>query len=311
MPNADPRQARHDQRWIEAYNDGSYDIPPYGVCEYTDSLFPDKANKHTRQVLEVRRPSADNLTTVCVNGPGRIRKGGYGQVTLDYPTYALYTYSLATDETPEVGDEWGTEAKKFTLKKGNTGFQIIGGVVNNGASAAVRVERKSGGLPWYHVYSVIGVTLTGTKQKVPFRQDYPLYLETTGHDFNLINDEVKVNASGVYLLTATVLFYIAGGAAPNPEYPAQIFGEVYSSSTQNAFLTASPTSGMSYIDIAMAPNGEGFMTAGITTIIPISTVPFYIGVTARMNTDPGWHSTGSFVSKSSMVLSCLQKGISE
>jgi hypothetical protein len=103
-------------RWLTARNVYAGVIPAFGLVKVSEV--------DADGTLQVTRPDADGQD-VYVNGPVKIVQGGYGNVTRDWPAFALYT---AADGTPTNGDTWGAKSGDFTLRKGFAGFTIEGGV---------------------------------------------------------------------------------------------------------------------------------------------------------------------------------------
>lgn len=109
----DGRSPVEQQRWIDAINVDTVDIPPYGCCEIvTNNVIGDRTR------LQVRRPTADGLPQVVLNGLKIMPAGGGGFVTRDYPAFALATGA--------VGDMQGSQANSFTLKASVPGFILLG-----------------------------------------------------------------------------------------------------------------------------------------------------------------------------------------
>jgi hypothetical protein len=139
----DTRSPHQQQRWLELVNVGSSSIPSGGVCEVVGSM-RDAENQAT--ILQVRRPIADCLPNVVINGPLRIPSGKSARIgTNDYPAWAFYNNG---DGTPMSGQMWGSVKDSFALGKGRQGFTIAGdpfnGVPYEGSSNAsfVRVLRS-------------------------------------------------------------------------------------------------------------------------------------------------------------------------
>lgn len=118
------------QRWIPIKNTGSQVIPPWGVCEIEDT-----ATANGAFFYKAKRPTADSLARVVVNGPMEVPVNGFGRGTHDWPTVALYD----TGDSPAVGDSYGTQTDKFTLKEDNTGFLIVGSSIGSGTQSRVPV----------------------------------------------------------------------------------------------------------------------------------------------------------------------------
>lgn len=138
MIPVDQRAPFIQQRWVELYNAGAYDIPGFGVCEITGASRPENINNAQaggRTVLSVTRPTEDSPAAVCINGPMPIAAGAYGFGTLDYPAYALYDDANA----PAAGDTWGAASGTFELTKDKAGFVVLG----DAANGIVRIDRAA------------------------------------------------------------------------------------------------------------------------------------------------------------------------
>lgn len=117
----DTRSPHQQQRWIELVNVGSGSIPSGGLCEVTGST-RDAENQAT--ILQVRRPTADSLPNIVLNGPLQIPAGKKARIgTNDYPAWAFYN---PADGTPIPGQMWGSVKDSFALGKGRQGFTIAG-----------------------------------------------------------------------------------------------------------------------------------------------------------------------------------------
>lgn len=130
----------HQQRWIEAKNDGSTTIPAFGICQITGSARPDTSSTETpdggRTSLTVQVPdSSTYLLDFAINGHVPIAAGKYGYVTQQYPCYVAYN----TAQTPAYGDEWGVAASSSLVVKNRPGLLILGDT--NGT--IVRVDKTS------------------------------------------------------------------------------------------------------------------------------------------------------------------------
>lgn len=139
----DNRSAHQQQRFIEIENVGAHQIPPFGVCEVVESQRPESATQQTpgggRTVLQVKRPTADGLCNVVVNGPLAVAPGASCAIaTNDYPTVALWAVSGA-ESPPVSGQIWGTVKDQFHLGPGRQGFAVAGDA--DAATSTVRVFR--------------------------------------------------------------------------------------------------------------------------------------------------------------------------
>lgn len=108
-------------RWLEIYNDGSDDIPPYAVCRVTGV---DEGSN----IFLVDQPNADSQREIVINGPIGVPAGFYGQAHRADPCTVLYE---TADGTPASGEDWGTKNGSWKIHKGNTGFRILGNASDN------------------------------------------------------------------------------------------------------------------------------------------------------------------------------------
>lgn len=140
MIDQGPFSPFHQQRWIEAKNNGSTTIPAFGICQILDSTRPDSSSAETpsggRTVLSVQVPdSSTYLLTFAVNGAKPIAAGKTGEVTMHFPCYVAYD----TANTPAYGEEWGPQASSSLALKNHPGLIILGD--QNGTT--VRVDRSN------------------------------------------------------------------------------------------------------------------------------------------------------------------------
>lgn len=134
----DTRSPHQQQRWIELKNTGGSDIPAFAVVEVDGASHDDMG----RTILHVKRPTADNLANVVVNGAQVIPVGEQGRVgTNDFPAYVL-----CTGGTPAAGERWGTTANSYYIQQNKSGFRICGD--HDTATEVVRVMRDSAGSRW-------------------------------------------------------------------------------------------------------------------------------------------------------------------
>lgn len=113
-PPQDVRSPVQQQRWIECVNVGSQEIPPHGCCEIVGTTTAGIG----RTVLQVKRPTADGLANVVLNGVQPIQAAKHGYCTKDFPAFALGTTS--------VGEPCGSQKDSFALKTGVSGFVSLG-----------------------------------------------------------------------------------------------------------------------------------------------------------------------------------------
>lgn len=131
----------HQQRWVEAYNDGAATIPSRGICEITDSYRPDSASAETpnggRTVLKVRQPTTSYVLKFAINGPLAIAAGKTGFVTTHYPAWVAYNAAY----TPATDEEWGITSGSCLVTRYRSGLIILGDAIASGASGFVRVDK--------------------------------------------------------------------------------------------------------------------------------------------------------------------------
>ena len=93
------------------------EIPSHGVVRVTGVTSDGQ--------LECDQPNEDGQD-VWIASDGAFVSGGYSTVTRQ-ATYARYETS---DGTPANGEQWGAGSGSFKLRKGKTGFRIVGNPVN-------------------------------------------------------------------------------------------------------------------------------------------------------------------------------------
>jgi hypothetical protein len=177
IPNPDKRV------WYKCVPDSGSTpaAPAFGVVEIVDVVL-----EGDQPVIHYQRPSEDNLTKTAVLWgqaiPSGATAGAEGLCTLE-PTFAAYN----TASAPAFDEDWGTEASSYLIKKGNTGFKILG-AINSGAvfvrrpetdtSTATRFYNDSGEtIPAYGCMAVTGVHTDPAYVKVgkpstTFRRQY-------------------------------------------------------------------------------------------------------------------------------------------
>jgi len=136
-PAAGPQPRRgpageRDSKWFTYRNDSGEAIPAYACLQLTGNAFDDSG----RVILTVAKPNADSIAGCPLNGHRSVAIGGFGRCTFE-PWRALYNAA----STPAFGESWGSEANQWPIKKGNTGFQILGAhTTGSGARVSVRPE---------------------------------------------------------------------------------------------------------------------------------------------------------------------------
>jgi len=133
----------HDVRWLLAVNEGSQEIPPFGVVEIVGV----EHEYQNEVVLKVQRPTSDNPDLFAVNGWQPIDINGYGSVSLSGPVYVAYD----TSETPAFGEEWGPQENSFLAKQGSMGLFSFGPTTIGDAKSTkiVLVDILRGGSRFY------------------------------------------------------------------------------------------------------------------------------------------------------------------
>lgn len=106
--------------WQIVKNVDSMEIPPFAVVQVWTS-------DPSKNLIEVKRPTADSLQTVMINGNAPIPPDSEGLMTFNSPAVIL---TRVSDGEPVQGDNWGTVADSFELGKGNAGFIALRAVGN-------------------------------------------------------------------------------------------------------------------------------------------------------------------------------------
>lgn len=113
---------------------GGGDAPAYAPMEVTGT--------NSDGLITVKKPSADNLSQVVINGPTTLKEGGEGQATQDYPARVYYDTGTGTPAVATPAQTWGTLAGSWKLNKDKTGFRPMGG---NDAESALFEKPASAG----------------------------------------------------------------------------------------------------------------------------------------------------------------------
>ena len=110
----------HNPRWLQLYNEGSYEIPAYGIVEITGASY-DLANPDAPALmLKGDRPSADGLLQIAINSWKPIPYGETGLVTMDGPVLVdAGSVSAAT------GDSIGSQENSFLPSEDFAGITIF------------------------------------------------------------------------------------------------------------------------------------------------------------------------------------------
>jgi len=110
-------------RWLPVYNTESIPVPPFAVMRTTGI---------EDGVYQVAQPNADSMTEVLINGPVSIPPLTKGSGHRTDPAQVLIE---TIDGTPAVGNDYGTEASNWKLRKNKTGFRVLGSVGDNTVEA--------------------------------------------------------------------------------------------------------------------------------------------------------------------------------
>jgi hypothetical protein len=108
-------------RWLSFRNDSGEEVPGFAVLRPTGVI-----SVEGQAVLTIAKPDSDGGSFYFFNGPFPVKYGKFGSGTADFPCFAAYDDS----DAPQVGDVWGAKSGQWTLKKGNSGFKIVGGATN-------------------------------------------------------------------------------------------------------------------------------------------------------------------------------------
>lgn len=115
--------------WFPAKNISGEEIPTYGLVRVTGVTSDGQ--------LEVQKPNTDGQD-VWIAGDGAFINGGFSAITRQ----AMYARYETADGTPANGETWGAGNGSFKLRKGNSGFTVIGNPVNE--TVLVAPERGGG-----------------------------------------------------------------------------------------------------------------------------------------------------------------------
>src|SRR5262245_5062848 len=113
---AERRNELNQVRMVRAKNNSSsLTIPAYGLVRVV--------SVDTTGLVTVDRPNVSG-EGVMVTSSQPIQPSGYGAVTRDWPTYALYE---SGDGTPATGESWGAGNGTYKLRKNVGGSLVIQG----------------------------------------------------------------------------------------------------------------------------------------------------------------------------------------
>lgn len=170
-----PQDPTSATRWLPVYNTESIPIPPFAVMRTTGI--------DSDGIYQVAQPNADSMTEVLINGPVSIPPLTKGSGHRTDPAQVLIE---TIDGTPAVGNDYGTEASNWKLRKNKTGFRVLGSVGDN------TVEATFYGSAWKRlVDSVSGITVQDGAPSTSF----------TGVTIVQFGAEAYLNAFNPFLLT--------------------------------------------------------------------------------------------------------------
>jgi hypothetical protein len=139
MGITDPKAAIGGGRWMPFKNTGTEPVPPYGVIRIDGTVLVNGAI-----VWRGIKPDVEvTVGNVAFNGPTEVAELAFGACTFDVPCRALY--SDGTDDDLELNDEVGPEADEWHLKKGNSGFVVLGGIDTEAGYCLIGKEGGGGG----------------------------------------------------------------------------------------------------------------------------------------------------------------------
>lgn len=121
-------------RMLPVLNDSGEAIPPLAAMRISGL-------NTTYGVYTVGKPDAASQTQgIVFNGPTEIGTGLRGAAFMNPPVMAL---GHPDDDAPVAGDDWGTEADEWKLRKDNTGFKAIGNILTNDLGHFMQVDRAA------------------------------------------------------------------------------------------------------------------------------------------------------------------------
>jgi hypothetical protein len=139
MGITDPKAAVGGGRWMPFKNIGPETVPPYGVIRFDGTELINGAI-----VWRAIRPDVEaTVGNVAFNGPTSVEVRAFGACTYDAPCRALY--SDGSDDDLAVNDDVGPEENQYHLKKGNSGFKVLGGIDTEAGYCLIGKEGGGGG----------------------------------------------------------------------------------------------------------------------------------------------------------------------
>lgn len=108
-------------RWLSFRNATTETIPPFAVLRATGAI-----QVEGQAVLTANQPNSDGGSSYLFNGPFAVPTGGFGSCTAEFPCFAAHDLA----DAPSTGEEWGAAAGSWRLKKGNSGYKVVGGSID-------------------------------------------------------------------------------------------------------------------------------------------------------------------------------------
>jgi hypothetical protein len=139
MGITDPKAAVGGGRWMPFKNTSDETIPAYAVVKFNGTQLINGAI-----VWKMVKPDAEaTVGNVAFNGPTEVAQFGFGACTYDVPCRVLY--SDGSDDDLAVGDDVGPEENEWHMKKGNSGFVVLGGIDTGAGYCLIGKEGGGGG----------------------------------------------------------------------------------------------------------------------------------------------------------------------
>ena len=138
-------------------------IPPYAIARVDGAV---EVTPDSESVIQVNQPDGGEGGHVII-GPNGVPNGGDRFASRGYGAFAQYD---SDDGEPAVGESWGPTAESWKLKKGESGFDIIGdfrevtiyeGTEDEETINIVRVAPQSGGGSTRTIVVLIDEPITG------------------------------------------------------------------------------------------------------------------------------------------------------
>lgn len=155
-----PQSLAGSTRWFPFLNGAGQQIPSYACLSIS--------NADVKGQLTAIQPTT-NGQDVFINSPTPVPTGAYGVCSQDWPVVAAYN---AGDGVPAPGDTWGAGAASWTLRKGNAGFTVLGGVSPGPPNSSVLVNKVSGAGAQLNFAKIVGVSATAANLYDATLQNY-------------------------------------------------------------------------------------------------------------------------------------------